>query len=115
MNSTVLDISCTDDTEVVSDQQQKSLVHHIAQQIPFIIILLGLLMSFLVIVIGHWRKGTALIGGIALAASAFRAFLPTAKVGLLHVRGKWQDTLWYGICGIIIVVLSITIESNPGT
>lgn len=61
------------------------------------------------ILTAHWRQGSALLGGALLAAAVLRALLPTDRTGLLAIRSKAIDVIFYSAFGLVMVVLAVTI------
>jgi hypothetical protein len=58
---------------------------------------------------GHWREGTALVGGALLIAGVARIVLPDDRAGLLAVRSQAVDVLSYLSFGVLMVVLAFAI------
>ncbi len=59
--------------------------------------------------LGHWKRGSVLIGAGFCAGLVLRAFLPEAKVGLLGVRARWLDLVCLGVVGVGIIALSLAV------
>lgn len=57
----------------------------------------------------HWREGAALLGGALLAAAVLRAVLPVDRTGLLAIRSKAIDVLFYAAFGLVMIILAVTI------
>jgi hypothetical protein len=57
----------------------------------------------------HWRKGAVLLGGALLMAAVLRMAVPPDRVGLLAIRGRAVDVLFYSGFGMMIVLLAATI------
>lgn len=73
-------------------------------------VVLGILAAGLVlVVIGHWRRGTVLIGLSPLVGAGLRCFLPHHTVGLLQVRGRLFDAAMLLCCGTAIIVLGLAV------
>jgi len=76
----------------------------------------GLMLVLAIALIGmqriltaHWREGSALLGGALLVAAVLRALLPVDRTGLLAIRSKAIDVLFYSAFGLVMVVLAVTI------
>ncbi|MBV8932768.1 MAG: DUF3017 domain-containing protein [Kutzneria sp.] len=80
--------------------------------LPFALVLLVVAVGFERILAYHWREGTALIGVALLLASALRQFLGSRPVGLIAIRGKLTDVVLYGVLGLLILAVALTI--TPG-
>jgi DUF3017 family protein len=82
-------------------------------QLPFAVVLLVMAVAVLRIVQYHWREGAALIGAALLLAGALRAVLPTAKAGLLAIRGKIVDIVTYAGLAAAVLYVALTIIGGP--
>jgi len=61
----------------------------------------------------HWREGTVIIGGALLLAAGLRAVLAPEWTGLLGVRRRAVDVLTYGIFGVLMLAVALTIIGGP--
>jgi hypothetical protein len=84
-----------------------------AEQLAFLIVLAGVAAAFVYLLVepGHWRRGTAALSVAVLFAALLRLVLPTTRVGLLAVRGRWADTLCYLLLGGLILAVDIRLHS----
>ncbi len=82
-------------------------------QLPFAAVLLVVAVAALRIVQYHWREGAALIGAALLLAAVLRAVLPTAKAGLLAIRGKVVDIVTYTGLAAAVLYVALTIIGGP--
>ncbi|MFH5208660.1 DUF3017 domain-containing protein [Antrihabitans sp. NCIMB 15449] len=58
----------------------------------------------------RWRRGALVFGSATLLGAAFRLCLPTDRVGLLAVRGRWFDVGAMTTVGAAIVLLAASID-----
>jgi hypothetical protein len=84
-------------------------LHWLRAEAPFVIVV-GLVLAagfYLHHAPGHWRRVSGIIAGALLLAGVLRVFLPTARVGLLAVRGRVRDALTYLLIGGLILGVAI--------
>lgn len=91
------------DTRSPGPQAPRPWWRQIARQWPLAITLLGLAVGLGVMMTGHWRRASTLIGLVIVAAAALR-WLPIKMVGLLAVRRRWVDTAILLVLGLGILV-----------
>jgi hypothetical protein len=84
-------------------------------QLPFAVVLLVVAVAALRTVQYHWREGAALIGAALLLAGVLRAVLPTARAGLLAIRGKVVDIVTYAGLAAAVLYVALTIIGGPFT
>ncbi len=82
-------------------------------QIAFLVVLAGVATAFgyLLVEPGHWRRGTAAISVVVLAAALLRLLLPAAGVGMLAVRSRLTDTAAYFLLGGLILAVDLRLHS----
>ncbi len=78
-------------------------------QLPAVIVLVALATGLALTRPGRWETGLYVIGGAVLLAAAFRLVLPTLRVGLLAVRGRWFDTIVLAALGTAVLVLALVV------
>lgn len=78
---------------------------------PVLVVVAFLLVAAVLLAQDHWRRGSLVIGGGALAAGVLRLLLPAARAGVLAVRSKPFDVGSYALLGGTIMVIAGTI--NP--
>ncbi|MBV8541865.1 MAG: DUF3017 domain-containing protein [Pseudonocardiales bacterium] len=61
----------------------------------------------------HWREGTVIIGGALLLAAGLRAVLAPEWTGLLGIRRRSMDVLTYGVFGLLMLAVALTITGGP--
>ncbi|MFT3875410.1 MAG: DUF3017 domain-containing protein [Propioniciclava sp.] len=81
----------------------------VAGQWPLAVVLVTVSAGVAWAGLGHWKRGSFLIGMGFCAGLVLRAFLPEAKVGLLGVRARWVDLICLGVLGVGIIVLSLIV------
>lgn len=79
-------------------------------QIPFVIVVIFVAVAVVFLVLDRWRRGAFVFGAGALLAALLRAVLPTARVGLLQVRGRFFDVSAMVITGAAILWLATSID-----
>ncbi|HEY6422914.1 MAG TPA: DUF3017 domain-containing protein [Pseudonocardiaceae bacterium] len=84
-------------------------------QLAFGLVLTVLALAMVRIVQYHWREGTVIIGGALLLAAGLRAVLPPERTGLLGIRRRSLDVLTYGVFGLLMLAVALTITGGPLT
>ena len=81
----------------------------IVGQWPLALVLVGVASGVLWAGLGHWKRGTFVIGAAFALGTVLRAVLPNERVGLLGVRTRLVDVACLGVLalGIIILVLVV--------
>lgn len=82
-------------------------------QWPLAVTLLGVAAGVGWAGIGHWKRGSFLVGVAFGAATLLRAFLPVPMVGLLGVRRRVVDVACLGILAVGILVLTLVVPPSP--
>ncbi|GEJ98277.1 membrane protein [Streptomyces sp. 1-11] len=82
-----------------------------ARQWPVLVVLTAVALGLLLTAVDVFRYGTLLIGAALLAGAALRWTLPS--VGMLAVRSRFTDIVTYGVLGLVIVLLAMTVQPNP--
>lgn len=85
----------------------------IRRQLAFVAVMLIVAVGILRIIEYHWRQGTALIGIALLVAAVLRLALPAERAGLLAVRTRKIDALFYVGFGAMILYVTLTITGGP--
>lgn len=81
-------------------------------QLPAVAVLVLLGIGLVLTRPGNWQAGLYVIGGAVLLAGLLRAVLPTLRVGVLAVRGRWFDTATFAVFGTAIVVLTALVPKG---
>jgi hypothetical protein len=82
-------------------------------QLAFGVILAVVAMGMVRLTQYHWREGTVIIGGALLLAAGLRAVLPPERTGLLGIRRRAVDVLTYGVFGLLMLAVALTITGGP--
>ena len=85
----------------------------IAAQLPFlsiVAIVVGVVV-YLSFQPGHWRRAVAVIGVAMLVGAVLRLVMPTATAGLLAIRGRYWDALYYAVLGGVILAVDIRLRN----
>ncbi|MFG2267667.1 DUF3017 domain-containing protein [Streptomyces sp. NPDC048720] len=82
-----------------------------ARQWPVLVVLSAVALGLLLTALDVFRYGTLLIGLALLGGAALRWVLP--GVGMLAVRSRFTDIVTYGVLGLAIVLLAMTVQPNP--
>lgn len=61
------------------------------RRLPIIVVLSVVLFGLVLFFLGHWRRGSVVIGAAAVIGSALRIWIPERDVGVLAVRSKKFD------------------------
>jgi len=75
--------------------------------IPIAVVLTIVAFALLLISLAYWRRGTFALGVAMLLAGLLRAILSERTIGVLAVRGKVFDLLFYS--GSAAFMLGLTI------
>jgi hypothetical protein len=71
-------------------------------------------VGLLIVALGPWRRGVALIGLALLVGALMRALLRDRDAGMLRVRRhRWIDVLMLGGVGAALIVLASVIPNQP--
>ena len=82
-------------------------------QLSFGLILAVVTVGMVRIAQYHWREGTVIIGGAMLLAAGLRTILPPERTGLLGIRRRSMDVLTYGVFGLLMLAVALTIIGGP--
>ncbi|MGH3766525.1 MAG: DUF3017 domain-containing protein [Pseudonocardiaceae bacterium] len=82
-------------------------------QLTFGVVLVVVAAGMVRIAQYHWREGTVIIGAALLLAAGFRAVLPPERTGLLGIRRRALDVLTYGVFGLLMLAVALTITGGP--
>jgi len=71
-------------------------------------------VGLVIITVGPWRRGVALIGFALLLGAVARAVLRDRDAGMLRVRrNRWVDVLMLGGVGTALILLASVIPNQP--
>jgi Protein of unknown function (DUF3017) len=82
-------------------------------QLTFGVVLAVVALGMVRIAQYHWREGAMIIGGALLLAAGLRAVLPPERTGLLGVRRRVLDVVTYGVFGLLMLFVALTITGGP--
>lgn len=97
------------DAEPVPEQVQG--VRAVLVQIPYLLVMLGVLAAALLVMFDRWRRGSFVFGAALLVGALLRAFIPSSRAGLLQVRGKLFDVSVMATVGGVMLWLATSIDS----
>lgn len=63
----------------------------------------------------HWLRGMMGLAGAMLLAALMRLVLPARQAGLLAVRSRFVDLIFYGGVGAMIIFLGVTLAASGAT
>ena len=79
--------------------------HPMLRAIPITVVLIIVAGALVLISLAYWRRGAFSLGMAMLLAGVLRALLSDRTIGVLAVRGKKFDLLFYfGIAAFMFVV-----------
>jgi hypothetical protein len=81
----------------------------VLRAIPITIVLTIVVGALVLIALAYWRRGTFALGAAMLLAGFLRAVLSERTIGVLAVRGKGFDLLFYFLAGAFMIALTIGI------
>ncbi len=81
----------------------------VLRAIPITIVLTIVVGALVLIAFAHWRRGTFALGAAMLLAGLLRAVLSERTIGVLAVRGRGFDLVFYFVTGVFMMALTIGI------
>ena len=81
------------------------------RQLPLLVVLVVVGAGLLVVTVGHWRQGLAMIGLTLVGAAVLRLLLPVRRVGFLAVRSRPTDVVLLAGAGLALAVTALTIPA----
>lgn len=90
---------------------QRFSLNRLRAEWPLAIIIAGIVISLLLMVFDRWRRGAFALGVVALLAAVLRAALPHTNAGLLIVRSKAFDVAFLAVVGVLVIWLSLSVDS----
>jgi hypothetical protein len=79
----------------------------ILRAIPITVVLSIVVAALVLIAFAYWRRGTFALGVAMLLAGVLRVMLSERTIGVLAVRGKGFDLLFYFTTAAIMLLLAI--------
>jgi hypothetical protein len=81
----------------------------------YLVIVLTTVVGLVMVALGPWRRGVALVGFALLFASCMRLVTKEDEAGMLRVRSRWFDVTALAAVGISLIALSANIpDQAPG-
>jgi hypothetical protein len=81
----------------------------------YLVIVLTTVVGMVMVALGPWRRGIALVGFALLFASCMRLVTKEDEAGMLRVRSRWFDVTALAAVGISLIALSANIpDQAPG-
>ena len=72
-------------------------------------------VGLLVVALGPWRRGVAMIGAALIVGAVVRLLLSDNNAGMLRVRrSRWADVVMLGGVGVALLVLASVIPNQLG-
>lgn len=84
----------------------------VAGQWPLALVLLAIAVGVAWVGLGHWKRGSTVIGAAFVLGTLLRAFLPEKQVGLLGVRTRAVDVACLAALGVAIVALALVVPAQ---
>jgi Protein of unknown function (DUF3017) len=81
--------------------------------IIYLTVVAMLLAGLVVVLLGGWRSGVALMGASFGVAFVARSVLPDNRAGMLRIRRRMVDLTAMGVCSVAMLVLSVIISNRP--
>jgi hypothetical protein len=83
----------------------------------FVLVIALVLLAIVVLLVdpGDWRPGAGIIAAALLLAGGLRLVMPHTAAGMLAVRGRWRDALFYLGTGAVILGVALRLHANGST
>ena len=78
-------------------------------QWPIVLVLAGVVVSLVVVALGHFRRGSVLLAGTVVLALFLRLLLRDDEAGMLAVRSKTLDVVTLAVLGAALGVLAFAV------
>lgn len=79
----------------------------VLRAIPIAVVLAVVMVALVLIAMAHWRRGAFTLGMAMAVAGTLRWALSERSAGVLAVRGRRFDVLFYYGCGLCLVLLTV--------
>jgi len=86
-------------------------VRAVLVQIPYLLVMAGVLVAALLVMFDRWRRGSFVFGAALLVGALLRALIPSSQAGLLQVRGKLFDVSAMAAVGGAMLWLATSIDA----
>ena len=78
-------------------------------------VLAGIGLAYVAVAPRHWLRGVLLMALAMAVASLLRVLLPASKAGLLAVRSRVVDSVWYAGVAAAMLVLGLWLRASGRT
>jgi hypothetical protein len=78
----------------------------------YLVIVLTTVVGLVMVALGPWRRGVALVGFALLFASCMRLVTKEDEAGMLRVRSRWFDVTALAAVGISLIALAANIPDQ---
>jgi hypothetical protein len=75
-------------------------------------VVLATVVGLVIVALGPWRRGVALVGFALLFASCMRLVTKEDEAGMLRVRSRWFDVTALAAVGISLIALAANIPDQ---
>ncbi|RLK60883.1 MULTISPECIES: DUF3017 domain-containing protein [Actinokineospora] len=96
----------------MNDGPQRGGKHPALVHLPFAMVMAVVVLGLVRIIQFSWREGTVWIGLALLLAAGLRVLLRDEQAGLVAIRGRAVDVLLYGLFGVMVIAVALTIEGG---
>ncbi|MBM7770236.1 putative membrane protein [Actinokineospora baliensis] len=96
----------------MNDGPQRGGKHPALVHLPFALVMAVVALGLVRIIQFSWREGTVWIGLALLLAAGLRVLLRDEQAGLVAIRSRAVDVLLYGLFGIVVIAVALTIEGG---
>jgi hypothetical protein len=79
----------------------------------WVLMTVAIAVGLVLVGVGYWRKGLAVIGATFGAGAVARLVIPEEHSGMLHVRGRTFDVVWTAFLGVSLTVLAVVVPPGP--
>lgn len=100
----------TEATDRVGRIHRARIVRACIVQIPYLLVMLGVVAAAALVLFDRWRRGTFVFGSALLFGALLRAVVPTTRIGLLQVRGRAFDVAAMATVGGMMLWLATSID-----
>jgi hypothetical protein len=80
-----------------------------------VVVLAGLGLAYVALAPKHWLRGVLVMAFAMGVAALLRTVLPARQVGLLAVRSRFLDALWYAGIAAAMVILGLWLRASGRT
>lgn len=81
---------------------------------PVGLIVIGLAVAAVFFLLERWRRGSFVLGAVAVWAAMVRVILPEWRLGVLVVRGRYFDAGFLAGIGVLIMFMALSVDDLAG-